>query len=77
MQDLIQRLLMPDSGRRLGSAAGGARDIKRHAFFRGFDWDALLRRAPLSMLLPYLLPFTDVPECSSLEATLLAIAKNL
>lgn len=57
-QDLIQRLLAPDPGQRLGSAAAGARDIKRHAFFRGYDWDALLRRAPLSMIAPAFLPST-------------------
>ncbi|CAL8464235.1 g3770 [Coccomyxa elongata] len=54
-RDLIQRLLVPDPGRRLGSAAAGARDIKRHAFFRGYDWDALLRRELPAPIVPEVL----------------------
>ncbi|BDA49354.1 probable cAMP-dependent protein kinase catalytic subunit alpha [Coccomyxa sp. Obi] len=54
-RDLIQRLLTPDPGRRLGSAMAGARDIKRHAFFRGYDWDALLRRELPAPIVPEVL----------------------
>jgi hypothetical protein len=43
-QDLIRRLLVQNPDKRLGTLAGGASDIKRHSFFRGLDWDALIRR---------------------------------
>ncbi|XP_066327856.1 serine/threonine-protein kinase OXI1-like [Miscanthus floridulus] len=37
LRDLITRLLEKDPGKRLG-----ARGVKRHAFFRGVDWDRVL-----------------------------------
>ena len=43
-QSLIAGLLTRDPLRRLGSGPGGAAEIKRHPFFRGLDWAALLRR---------------------------------
>jgi len=36
--DLLQRLLEPDPGKRLGSK-GGAEEVKAHPFFAGVDWD--------------------------------------
>lgn len=45
---------LPES--RLGCQAGGARDIKNHAFFAKFDWDALLGR----QLQPPLIPQAEV-----------------
>lgn len=47
---------MKDESRRLGLMAGGIDDIRRHRFYAGVDWDALLRRA-----LPP--PFTPDPAC--------------
>ncbi|KAL6770719.1 FAP295 [Auxenochlorella protothecoides x Auxenochlorella symbiontica] len=43
-RDLILRLLERRPARRLGMLAGRAGDIKRHAWFEGFDWDALEAR---------------------------------
>lgn len=40
LRDLIARLLEKDPGKRLG-----ARGVKRHAFFRGVDWDRVLHVA--------------------------------
>jgi protein kinase X len=44
LRDLIHRLLQKDVTKRLGCLRGGAGDIKAHRFFRGLDWDALLRK---------------------------------
>lgn len=41
-QDLIHRLLTEDPYQRLG--AGGASEVKQHAFFRDINWDTLARQ---------------------------------
>mmetsp|Transcript_21505 Transcript_21505/g.71266 ORF Transcript_21505/g.71266 Transcript_21505/m.71266 type:complete len:358 (+) Transcript_21505:2-1075(+) len=51
-KDLISRLLTSDLSRRLGNLKGGALDIRTHAWFKGFDWEALINRtmsAPISI----------------------------
>ena len=48
--DLIHRLLHPKATKRLGAIAGGAKLIKEHLFFKGFDWAAFYNkqmRAPI------------------------------
>jgi len=40
-KDLVRRLLTPDLSLRLGCLAGGASDVRKHAWFRGIDWSAL------------------------------------
>eukprot|EP00455_Lapot_gusevi_P041130 TRINITY_DN473_c0_g1_i13.p1 TRINITY_DN473_c0_g1~~TRINITY_DN473_c0_g1_i13.p1 ORF type:complete len:798 (+),score=264.44 TRINITY_DN473_c0_g1_i13:86-2395(+) len=40
--DLIRHLLNPKPSKRLGAGKHGAADIKNHAWFNGFDWDALM-----------------------------------
>ncbi len=42
--DLIRRLLRRNAERRLGGGERGAAEVKEHAFFRGVDWEAALRR---------------------------------
>ena len=45
VKDLISKLLIKDPAKRLGG--GGqtdAREIKRHPFFRGIDWDRLAKK---------------------------------
>ena len=37
-RDLVRMLLTPDLSSRIGCLAGGASDVKRHAWFRGVDW---------------------------------------
>eukprot|EP00960_Hanusia_phi_P073098 767945-Hanusia_phi.AAC.3 len=44
-KDLISRLLTSDLSRRLGNLKGGALDIRTHAWFKGFDWEALINRS--------------------------------
>lgn len=43
-RSLIAGLLTRDPSKRLGSGANGAAAIKRHPFFSGLDWDALMQR---------------------------------
>ncbi|KND02050.1 AGC/PKC protein kinase [Spizellomyces punctatus DAOM BR117] len=40
---LLQKLLTKDPSKRLGGGRGDAEDIKRHPFFKGVDWDAMLQ----------------------------------
>ncbi|TPX49164.1 hypothetical protein SeMB42_g02712 [Synchytrium endobioticum] len=39
---LLQKLLCKDPSRRLGAGKADAEDIKKHPFFKGVDWDAML-----------------------------------
>ncbi|TPX34896.1 hypothetical protein SmJEL517_g02562 [Synchytrium microbalum] len=39
---LLQKLLCKDPSKRLGSSKADAEDIKKHPFFKGVDWDAML-----------------------------------
>jgi classical protein kinase C len=41
---ILQRLLTRDPKRRLGAGPEDAEEIKRHPFFRGVDWDAMLQK---------------------------------
>jgi serine/threonine protein kinase len=43
-RSLIAGLLTRDPSRRLGTGPGGVLAIKRHPFFYGIDWDALMQR---------------------------------
>jgi CRP-like cAMP-binding protein len=40
--DLIQKLMNPNQGKRLGNMKGGIKDIIKHKWFSGYDWDGLL-----------------------------------
>eukprot|EP01018_Ginkgo_biloba_P004406 Gb_37828 [translate_table: standard] len=41
VDDLIDRLLMKDPSKRLGSSPRGVEEIKKHAFFKSIRWDDL------------------------------------
>lgn len=43
-KDLISKLLTADLTRRLGNLRSGAKDIRRHPWFRGIDWAALEKK---------------------------------
>ncbi|XP_069750016.1 ribosomal protein S6 kinase alpha-5-like isoform X2 [Narcine bancroftii] len=43
-RDLIQKLLVKDPKKRLGSGPKGTLEIKRHPFFKGLNWDDLLAK---------------------------------
>jgi serine/threonine protein kinase len=49
---IIRDLLQPSPNKRLGVIKGGAKSIKKHAWFKSFDWDALLNhklKAPIKI----------------------------
>ncbi|KAJ3007479.1 hypothetical protein HKX48_009104 [Thoreauomyces humboldtii] len=43
-KDLIRKLLTSDRTKRLGNLKGGASDIRNHKWFKGVDWDQLMRK---------------------------------
>jgi serine/threonine protein kinase len=51
-RDLIERLLVVDSTKRLGCMKGEADDIKKHAWFTGINWTDLLQRKEQGPLNP-------------------------
>lgn len=50
--DLITGLLHPKATKRLGALKGGAKKIKTHPWFKGFDWDALYRKELSAPFIP-------------------------
>lgn len=42
--DFISKLLVKDPRQRLGGGEEDAKELKRHSFFDGLDWDALARK---------------------------------
>ena len=57
-KDLMTRLLERKPGRRLGMLAGKAEDVKKHAWFVGFDWGALAAKK----LVPPRMPKDDAAK---------------
>jgi protein kinase X len=43
-RDLMKKLLVPDRFKRLGSMKNGAEDVKRHRWFRDYDWEDVINR---------------------------------
>lgn len=43
-QDLVTRLLHPNSVRRMGMGKRGARGVMKHPFFAGVDWERMANR---------------------------------
>ncbi|XP_034457401.1 serine/threonine-protein kinase N2 isoform X2 [Hippoglossus hippoglossus] len=57
---LIQKLLQKNPGTRLGGGEEDASEIKRHRFFQGTDWDALLAKRAKPPFLPVIRAPQDV-----------------
>ncbi|TPX47103.1 hypothetical protein SeMB42_g03457 [Synchytrium endobioticum] len=51
-KDLVKQLLTLDRSKRLGNLKGGASDIKKHKWFRGVDFKAVLARQISPPLIP-------------------------
>ncbi|KAJ2854512.1 3-phosphoinositide dependent protein kinase-1 [Coemansia erecta] len=50
-RDLVERILVLEPEKRLGALQrGGFRELRRHPFFEGFDWQGLSSRAPPPMV---------------------------
>lgn len=52
VKDLIKRLLTQDRAKRFGCLKNGAEDIKKHKWYKGFDWNALLSRTSQPPMVP-------------------------
>ncbi|ETO16162.1 cAMP-dependent protein kinase [Reticulomyxa filosa] len=65
-RDIIEKLLEKNAYRRLGSAQG-ANDIKRHSFFKGFDWQKMEKRELTAPYLPTITSETDLSNFEKVE----------
>ncbi|KAJ3149573.1 Serine/threonine kinase [Geranomyces variabilis] len=61
---LLQKLLTKDPAKRLGGGKTDAEDIKKHAFFKGMDWDAMLK---LQLSPPYFPKITSPTDVSNFD----------
>ena len=51
-KSLIKKVLVADLTKRYGCLKGGADDIKKHKWFQGFDWEALVQRQLTAPIVP-------------------------
>jgi len=58
--NLISKLLLHKPTKRLGVVKGGAKLIKKHAWFKGFDWDALYNRKMKAFIIPKIKNMEDI-----------------
>ena len=56
--DLVQKLMHANQSKRLGNLKGGFKDIVKHKWFSGFDWEGLLKRTMNTPIKPVI----DHPE---------------
>lgn len=52
VKDLIKRLLTQDRAKRFGCLKNGAEDIKKHKWYKGFDWNQLANRQQRPPMIP-------------------------
>ncbi|XP_065161808.1 ribosomal protein S6 kinase alpha-5-like isoform X1 [Atheta coriaria] len=62
--DFISKLLVKDPRKRLGGGEGDAKELKRHSFFKGLDWDALARKEIPAPFVPVIKTELDVSNFS-------------
>jgi protein kinase A len=63
--DLIRKLLTPEPSERLGSAKGGAEDVKKHTFYKKLAWQSLLTK---KIEAPYKPTIKNAFDTSNFEA---------
>jgi len=61
-KDLIKRLLTHDRAKRFGCLKNGAEDIQKHKWYKGMDWDLLLKRE----IKPSFIPTVKAPDDTSM-----------
>jgi len=64
-KDMIRKLLQPDRSKRLGNLKGGAEDVRKHKWFKGLDWDSLIRRQTNPPIMPEVQHPTDIRNYDS------------
>eukprot|EP00804_Cyclotella_cryptica_P019212 CCRYP_006112-RE/>CCRYP_006112-RE protein AED:0.03 eAED:0.03 QI:3602/1/0.83/1/0.4/0/6/1380/93 len=60
--DIIKKLLHTSQSKRLGRTVGGATTVMCHAWYSGFDWDALME---YRMNVPYVPEVRDPDDNSN------------
>lgn len=60
VNDLLDKLLQKDPTKRLGYGPDDAEAIKKHPWFDGFDWDALLNKTMPAPFVPKIKSETDI-----------------
>jgi serine/threonine protein kinase len=76
-KDLVSKLCVVDTSRRLGMLSGGVDDIKRHAFFHEHgkaDWAARARREATPPLMPVIRRAEDMTRGDALKSVARATA---
>lgn len=63
-KSLIKKLLVADLTKRYGCLKGAADDIKKHKWFQGYDWEALLQRQLPAPIVP---PVTSDADTSNFD----------
>lgn len=53
-QDIISKLCQVDPAHRLGNLSGGAKDVKKHPWFKDIDFEKLYRRELEAPIKPHL-----------------------
>lgn len=69
LRDLIKQLLVRVPNRRLGCMQGGVAEVKQHAWFAGFDWDALAQK---KMPAPYVPKVSSPDDASNFDGASVA-----
>lgn len=54
LADLVKKLLKTYQSKRLGRTRGGTKEIMKHHWYAGFDWEALLEKRMKVPILPLL-----------------------
>lgn len=63
-RDLVKKLLTADRTKRFGCLKNGVDDVKKHKWFKGLDWDAVLMR---QLPAPFVPTFTDAADTSNFD----------
>ena len=66
-KDLIKRLLTLDRTKRLGNLKGGVEDIRRHKFYKGVNFDTLLKLGVQPPIVPVVKSDGDVSNFERYE----------
>ena len=69
LKSLILSLLVKDVSKRLGCRAGGAAEVKAHAFFAPVDWNVLRRREMTAPWRPRLASSLDTSNFDEYDET--------
>ena len=67
-KDLVKKLLVKNPNQRLGMGRAGATAVKSHAWFKGFDWSALVTRSMAPPFVPSVSLNAAVPGSRSYSA---------